>query len=233
MGLIKKFINWRKRSKEDPIYEIEDWNEIVYDRDDLQIKDKGQRQEYVKGCLEQIAEADLFARKQAAEAQKYEQERAAEARKKEAEATRFAKEQEAEGISAVGKAEAEAIRAKALAEAEGIDRKAEAMKKYGEAAVVEMIVNVLPDIARGVAEPLSKVDKITMYGEGNTAKLLQDIVAGTTQVTEGLTAGLGIDFKSLVAGMLGGKLASAVPPAPVSKQESDASPEAYDYSDDF
>ena len=57
MGLIKKFINWRKRSKEDPIYEIEDWNEIVYDRDDLQIKDKGQRQEYVKGCLEQIAEA--------------------------------------------------------------------------------------------------------------------------------------------------------------------------------
>ncbi len=58
MGLIKKFINWRKRSKEDPIYEIEDWNEIVYDRDDLQIKDKGQRQEYVKGCLEQIAEAE-------------------------------------------------------------------------------------------------------------------------------------------------------------------------------
>ena len=79
-----------------------------------------------------------------------------------AEAQRFAKEQEAEGIAAVGKAEAEAIRAKALAEAEGIDKKAEAMKKYGEAAVVEMIMAALPEIARNVAEPLSKVDKITM-----------------------------------------------------------------------
>jgi len=81
-----------------------------------------------------------------------------------------------------------------LAEAEGIDRKAEAMKKYGEAAVVEMIVNVLPDIARGVAEPLSKVDKITMYGEGNSAKLLADIITGTTQVTEGITQGMGMNF---------------------------------------
>ena len=56
MGIIQKFLDW-KRTRENPIYEIEDWNEIVYDRDDLQINDKGQRQEYVKGCLEQIAEA--------------------------------------------------------------------------------------------------------------------------------------------------------------------------------
>lgn len=56
MGIIQKFLNWKK-NRENPIYEIEDWNEIIYDRDDLQINDKGQRQEYVKGCLEQIAEA--------------------------------------------------------------------------------------------------------------------------------------------------------------------------------
>ena len=125
-----------------------------------------------------------------------------------AEAARFAREQEAEGIAAVGKAEAEAIRAKALAEAEGIDKKAEAMKKYGEAAVVEMIMAALPEIARNVAEPLSKVDKITMYGEGNSAKLVGDIVNSTTQITEGISAGLGIDLKSLLMGALGGKLAS-------------------------
>ena len=46
------------------------------------------------------------------------------------------------------------------------------MKKYGEAAVVEMIMAALPEIAKNVAEPLSKVDKITMYGEGNSAKLV-------------------------------------------------------------
>ena len=82
------------------------------------------------------------------------------------------------------------------------------MKKYGEAAVIEMIMNALPEIAKNVAEPLSKVDKITMYGEGNSAKLLSDIVNGTTQVTEGISAGMGLDLKSLLAGALGGKLAA-------------------------
>lgn len=118
------------------------------------------------------------------------------------------RQREAEGIRAVGEAEAAAIRLKALAEAEGIDKKAEAMKKYGEAAVIEMIMAALPEIAKNVAEPLSKVDKITMYGEGNSAKLLSDIVNGTTQVTEGISAGMGIDIKSLIMGALGGKMAA-------------------------
>ena len=82
------------------------------------------------------------------------------------------------------------------------------MKKYGEAAVIEMIMGALPEIAKNVAEPLSKVDKITMYGEGNSAKLLSDIVNGTTQVTEGISAGMGIDIKSLIMGALGGKMAA-------------------------
>ncbi len=162
---------------------------------------------------QQEAEADLFKRQKDAEAARYEQEQKAEAERKIAEAQKYAKEQEAEGIAAVGKAEAEAIRAKALAEAEGIDKKAEAMKKYGEAAVIEMVMQALPEIARHVAEPLSKVDKITMYGEGNSAKLLEDIITGTSQVTEGITQSMGIDVKSLVAGMLGGKLASREDPA--------------------
>ena len=139
------------------------------------------------------ADADRYRKEQEAQAALYQ-------RQKDAEAARFAKEQEAAGIAAVGQAEAEAIRAKALAEAEGIDKKAEAMKKYGEAAVIEMIMNALPEIAKNVAEPLSKVDKITMYGEGNSAKLLSDIVNGTTQVTEGISAGMGLDLKSLLAG---------------------------------
>ena len=82
------------------------------------------------------------------------------------------------------------------------------MRKYGEAAVVEMIMSALPEIAKNVAEPFSKIDKITMYGEGNSAKLLADIVNSTTQVTEGISAGMGIDLKSLIMGALGGKLAA-------------------------
>ena len=169
---------------------------------------------------EKIAEAELVARQRKAEAERYEQEQAAIAAMKAAEAAKFAKEQEAAGFLAAGEAEAQAIRAKALAEAEGIrakalaeaegiDKKAEAMRKYGEAAIIEMIVGALPEIAKNVAEPLSKVDKITMYGEGNSAKLIGDIVNGTSQITEGMTQGLGLDLRALLAGALGGRLAAA------------------------
>ena len=185
--------------------------EIAKQKLDADIRAQADAQRY---RMEQEAQADLFKRQKEAEAKRYEEEQAAEAMKKAAEAAKYAKEQEATGIAAVGRAEAEAIQAKALAEAEGIDRKAEAMKKYGEAAIVEMIMEALPEIAKNVAEPLSKVDKITMYGEGNSAKLLSDIVNGTTQVTEGLTAGMGIDLKALLAGIVGGKLADSDPPAP-------------------
>lgn len=146
------------------------------------------------------ADADKYAAEKKAEAELY-------ACKQEAEAKRFEQEQIAEGIKAVGAAEAEAIKAKALAEAEGIDRKAEAMKKYGEAAVVEMIMNALPEIAKNVATPLSNVDSITMYGEGNSTKLIEDIVSSTTQVSNGMLNGLGIDLRSLLAGFVGGKVA--------------------------
>ena len=159
---------------------------------------------------EKVAEAELVARQRKADAERYEQEQAALAAMKAAEAAKYAKEQEAAGIRAVGEAEAEAIRAKALAEAEGIDKKAEAMKKYGEAAIIEMIVGALPEIAKNVAEPLSKVDKITMYGEGNSAKLIGDIVNGTSQITEGMTQGLGLDLRAILAGALGGKLSAGI-----------------------
>ncbi|MGN1399348.1 MAG: flotillin family protein [Erysipelotrichaceae bacterium] len=147
------------------------------------------------------ADAERYAAQQAAEAELFR-------RSKEAEAKMIERQREAEGIRAVGEAEAQSIRLKAIAEAEGIDKKAEAMKKYGQAAVVEMVMAALPEIAKNVAEPLSKVDKITMYGEGNSAKLLADIVNGTSQITDGISASMGIDLKSLVLGALGGKLAS-------------------------
>ena len=178
--------------------------EVTKQKLEAEIRAKADAERYRQ---QQEAEAALFKRQKDAEAARYEQEQRAEAERKVAEAQKYAREQEAEGIAAVGKAEAEAIRAKALAEAEGIDKKAEAMKKYGEAAVIEMVMQALPEIAKHVAEPLSKVDKITMYGDGNSARLLEDIITGTSQVTEGITQSMGIDVKALIAGMLGGKLA--------------------------
>ena len=106
----------------------------------------------------------------------------------------------------VGEAEAEAIRAKGIAEAEGIDKKAEAMQKMDKAAILEMYFNALPEIVKNAATPLEKVDKITMYGEGNSSKLIKDIVNTTTQVTEGVKQSTGIDLPSLIAGFVGSKV---------------------------
>lgn len=189
--------------------------EIARQRLDAEIRAKADADRYRE---EQQAQAELFKRQKEAEAKKFEQQQDAEAKKAMAEAVRFAREQEAEGIRATGLAEA--IRAKATAEAEGIDKKAEAMKKYGEAAIIEMIMQALPEIAKNVAEPLSKVDKITMYGEGNSAKMLQDIINSTTQVTEGLAQGMGIDVKALLSSIVGAKIASNTPEDP-QKSDSD------------
>ena len=57
MGLLQRIFNWKRDYDDEETYEVEEWNEIVYDRDDLQVHNRKQREEYVRGCLEQIAEA--------------------------------------------------------------------------------------------------------------------------------------------------------------------------------
>ena len=117
--------------------------------------------------------------------------------------------QEAEGIAAVGKAEADAIRAKGLAEAEGINAKAEAMKKYGEAAVLEMYFKALPEVVKNAAAPLENVDRITMYGDGNSSRMVGDIISSTKKVTDGLSEATGVDIRGILSGFLGGRAVSA------------------------
>ena len=111
--------------------------------------------------IEKESEADLFRRTKEAEAQLVE-------RSKEAEAVRIAGLAEAEAIRAKGEAEANAIAAKGKAEAEAMEKKADALKKYGEAAMLQMIVEKLPEMAKAIAEPLTSIDKVTIIdGGGN------------------------------------------------------------------
>ena len=130
-----------------------------------------------KYAAQQKADAALYQRQKEAEAKQFEAQRQAEARKAQAEADRFAKEQEAEGIRAVGEAEAAAIQAKGVAEAEAMEKKAEAYAKYNKAAVAEMMIKVLPDVAAKIAEPLGQIDKITIIG-GDGGSNGVDQVAG-------------------------------------------------------
>ena len=150
----------------------------------------------MKYKAEKEAEADLIRRQKDAEAKKYEAIQEAEAKKAEAEALRFAMEQEAEGI-----------RARGLAEAEAIEKKAEAQKKMGEASILEMYLNALPEVVKGAAAPLAQTDKIVMYGDGNSTRLIKDVMGSANQVVDGLKESTGIDLQALVAGFAGGKLA--------------------------
>jgi flotillin len=76
---------------------------------------------------------------------------------------------EAEARKAQGLAEAEARKAQGLAEALAMEKKADAWRKYNEAAVMQILAPILPEIARAVAEPLSRIDHITLVSTGGTA----------------------------------------------------------------
>lgn len=166
---------------------------------EAEIKKQAEADKY---AAQQKADAALYQRQREAEAKKFEYEKEAEAKKAQAEAERYAKEQEAAGIRAVGEAEAAAIQAKGIAEAEAMEKKAEAYAKYNKAAVAEMMIKVLPDIAGKVAEPLSQIDKITIIGgsDGNNGV---DQVAGNVPVVmakvfESMKEATGIDLADII-----------------------------------
>lgn len=155
---------------------------------------------------QQMADVELYKKQREAEARKYEAAQQAEAKKIEADALKYAMEQEAAGIAAKGKAEAEAIQAKAEAEAAGIDKKAEAMQKYGEAAIIEMLCQMYPLVAKEVARPLENIDSITMYGSGNTARLTEDVTTSFKQVINGIGDSMGIDLSHVVSDFVAQKM---------------------------
>lgn len=121
--------------------------------------------------VQKKADAALYEAQRKADAEEY-------AQRKNADAALYAKQQEAEGIRKVAEAEAAGIKAKGLAEAEAMEKKADAYKKYGQAAMAEMVVKILPDMAAQVAKSVEQIDKITIYGGGESAANSVDGMAG-------------------------------------------------------
>lgn len=156
-------------------------------------------------ALRKEQELDAMIRKPA-EAEKYRTELSAEADKvrksKEAEAQSFAIKAEgaakAEAIKAAGLAEAEVIKAKGEAEAEALARKAEAYKQFNDAAIAQMVIEKLPEIAAAIAQPLAKTEKIVMIGESGASKITRDITGVMAQLPETIKGLTGIDLTNIL-----------------------------------
>ena len=148
-----------------------------------------------KYAAEKKAEAELVVKQRAAEAEQYKAER-------EAAGIRAKYEAEAAGIRARGEAEAEAARAKGLAEAEAMEKKAEAYAKYNKAAMAEMVIKVMPQIASEIAKPLAQIDKITIIGSGdggsNVGPVADNVPVVMAKMFETMKEATGVDLGEIM-----------------------------------
>ena len=167
---------------------------------EIQDKEAVRREKELNATVNKEADAELYMISKKADAKKY-------AQLKEAEAfgmsIKVKAEAEAEAIRIKGEAEAASILAKGKAEAETMEKKALAYKEYNDAAVTQMIIERLPEIAAAVAQPLSKTEKIVIIdngtGEGKgAAKVANYVTDIVSQLPETIEAMTGFNFMDVI-----------------------------------
>lgn len=203
-----------KRAESDLAYDIQKARtaQLLKEQEIKTTQLEAQRKEVdLLATIVKPAEAERKRIETLSEAEKYRQTIEAQGR---ADAIKSMATGEAEAIKAKGMGEGQAIRAKGLAEAEvvlakgeseatAMDKKAQAWKQYNEAAVAQLVIEKLPEIVRGVSEPLSKTEKIVIVNTGGSdgtgvSKVTRDvtnIVAQLPPIIAGLT---GVDLHQLV-----------------------------------
>jgi len=204
---------------------------VTQERLDIEVRKPAEAEAYaevqrataLRDAANAATEADAYKRTKIAEANKVAAVQDAEAA---ATAVRFAGEAErdrqvavAAGIKADGEARGFAIRAEGLAEAASTDAKAEALKKYGDAALAQEIISRLPEIVRAAAEPIGHIDTLTVVstdGASALTKTVGQVLGEGTEVVRSLT---GLDLSTLLSRATGGADAgtTATPAAPTPK----------------
>ena len=153
---------------------------------------KEQEAEASKSAALRKAEAERAATIAAAEA-------AAEQQKLHGDAERSRREAIAAAVEREGAAEASAILAKGQAEAESMEKRAEAFKQYDQAAVLDLVVGVLPELVRAASEPMAAIDNLTVISTDGASDLTKTVA---NNVEQGLAIGqslTGVDLRALFA----------------------------------
>ncbi|HET7624937.1 MAG TPA: SPFH domain-containing protein [Verrucomicrobiae bacterium] len=178
---------------------------------ELQQQEILRKQRELEATVQKPADAERYKVETLANATKFQLETEAEGAASAAKAKGFAS---AEVAKATGLAEAEANKARGLAEASVIEAqgkatasamqaKAESFKQYNEAAVIEMIVRILPEVAGKVSEPLAKMEKMVVINSGNgtgggASKVTGDVTQIISQLPPVLESLTGVKFEKLL-----------------------------------
>lgn len=123
---------------------------------------------------------------------------------KRGEAEKARRQAVADAVEREGTAEAAAISARGAAEAEAMQAKAGAFREFGEAAVLDLVVKVLPELVRAASEPMSAIEKLTVISTDGAGSLAKGVASN---VAQGLAIGTdvtGVDLAGLLARLGGG-----------------------------
>ncbi|BCJ27026.1 SPFH domain-containing protein [Actinocatenispora sera] len=118
----------------------------------------------------------------------------------------------AQAVQREGEGEAAAVLARGQAEAEAMRLKAEAFNKYGEAAVLEMLVKMLPEVVEAAAKPMAGIDKMTVISTDGASAVTKNVAATVAQGLQLGTDLTGVDFSALLARIAGGSNGNGAKP---------------------
>lgn len=180
-------------------------------RIELEQKEIERRQKELEATVQRPADAKKYEVERLAEAERFRLENIAEGQARStrttglaaAEITQATGAAEASAVQARGLAEAEVVKQKGLAEAAGSMEKARAWQEYNEAAIAQLLIEKLPEIARAIAEPMSRISNITIVGGGTghgtgASKITQDITQVLAELPPVVQALSGVDLRELI-----------------------------------
>jgi flotillin len=127
----------------------------------------------------------------------------------EAEAERARRAALAEAVKLEGDADASAIVAKGSAEAEAMNKRAQSFKEYNDAAMLQMVVEIMPEVAAQIAAPMGSIDQLTVISTDGAGALPKQVTSNMTQLQQLLKDTLGVDIAAMVSQRAAGSTSEA------------------------
>jgi flotillin len=199
---------------------------------EVQAQEVNRREKELDATVRKPAEAEQHKVRTLADARQYQLQTEASG---EAEAIRARGQAEADAAKAKGLAEAEVLRQKGLAQAEVIRqqglaeaeatmKKAESWKEYTQAAVIQQLIDSLPEVAAAIAQPLSKTDRIVVINNSSengagASKITQDVTDIIAQVPATIEALTGMDLMGAIGNLPGLKRNVATEDIPIKDEK--------------